>query len=235
MTMDAVKDAADKAANAVDSGLNQASSTVKSTLAQATAAAQGWLAQGQTYWDTAKAHSNEAMGYVGTMEDEAFGYLKGGLEYCVQHPYVSYPAAAAITLAALPGVRRAAYRATLGRLRNPEAIVTSAEAKLSTIGAKAEEFSAESKKLQARAQLAYEEMSRGYSKLKAARQELQRLESAVGKSERLAGGVLSDLRAMRQNARATELRSEAALKLSLLRQQRSALQKEIKWIAAKDV
>jgi hypothetical protein len=28
---------------------------------------------------------------------------------------------------------------------------------------------------------------------------------------------------------------QAALKLSLLKQQRSALQKEIKWIAAKDV
>jgi hypothetical protein len=106
--MDSVKEAADKAATAVDSGLNQASSTVKSTLAQATAAAQGWLAQGQTYWDTAKvitalqclrrhncnsgwahycshsyhvhvkqAHANETMGYVGTLEDEAFGYLKG--------------------------------------------------------------------------------------------------------------------------------------------------------------
>ena len=24
-----------------------------------------------------QAHSNEAMGYVGTLEDEAFGYLKG--------------------------------------------------------------------------------------------------------------------------------------------------------------
>jgi hypothetical protein len=52
--MDSVKEAADKAATAVDSGLNQASSTVKSSLAQATAAAQGWLAQGQTNWDTAK-------------------------------------------------------------------------------------------------------------------------------------------------------------------------------------
>jgi hypothetical protein len=43
---------------------------------------------------------------------------------------------------------------------------------------------------------------------RAARQELQRLESAVGKSERMAGAVLSDLRSMRQNPRATELRSE---------------------------
>jgi hypothetical protein len=47
-----------------------------------------------------------------------------------------------------------------------QAVVSSAETKLSTIGSKAEEFSAESKKLQERAQLAYEEMTRGYSKLK---------------------------------------------------------------------
>eukprot|EP00882_Tetradesmus_deserticola_P017546 GHRQ01018797.1.p1 GENE.GHRQ01018797.1~~GHRQ01018797.1.p1 ORF type:complete len:107 (+),score=40.73 GHRQ01018797.1:791-1111(+) len=106
------------------------------------------------------------MGHVETLEDTAFGYLKGGLEYCVHHPYVSYPAAAAITLAALPGVRRAAYRATLGRLRNPEAVVSSAEAKLSALGSKAEEFSAESRKLQGRAQAAHEEMTRGYAKLK---------------------------------------------------------------------
>jgi hypothetical protein len=43
---------------------------------------------------------------------------------------------------------------------------------------------------------------------RAARQELQRLEGSVGKTERLAAGVLQDLRAMRQNTRATELRSE---------------------------
>lgn len=48
----------------------------------------------------------------------------------------------------------------------PQAVVAGAEAKLSTIGAKAEEFSAESKKLQERAQLAYEEWTRGHQKLK---------------------------------------------------------------------
>jgi hypothetical protein len=119
----------------------------------------------------------------------------------------------------------------------------------------AQEFAAESKKLQERAALAAEEMSRGYGKLKcvrwferwffgragwllgwrvcgsalltptlchcpaprhiappnfcrAARQELQRLEGSVAKSERLASNVLQDLRSMRQNTRATELRSE---------------------------
>jgi glucose-6-phosphate-specific signal transduction histidine kinase len=43
--------------------------------------------------------------------------------------------------------------------------------------------------------------------VRAARQELQRLEASVGKSERLAQNVLADLRSIRQ-ARATELRSE---------------------------
>lgn len=51
---------------------------------------------------------------------------------------------------------------------------------------------------------------------RAARQELQRLESAVGKSERLAGAVLADLRSMRQNPRATELRSEVGQGMSRL-------------------
>lgn len=55
--MNSVKEAADKAASAVDSGLEQASSTVKTTVAKATATAQGWLAQGQVYLDTAKVNS----------------------------------------------------------------------------------------------------------------------------------------------------------------------------------
>jgi len=44
--------------------------------------------------------------------------------------------------------------------------VSSSEAKLSTLSTKTEEFAAESKKLQERAQLAAEEMTRGYNKLK---------------------------------------------------------------------
>jgi hypothetical protein len=43
-----------------------------------------------------------------------------GIEYCIVHPHISYPAAAVFTLTAVPGLRRLAYRMTLGRLRNPE-------------------------------------------------------------------------------------------------------------------
>lgn len=48
----------------------------------------------------------------------------------------------------------------------PQAVVSSSEAKLSTLTTKTNEFAAESKKLQERAQLAEEEMTRGYNKLK---------------------------------------------------------------------
>ena len=44
--------------------------------------------------------------------------------------------------------------------------MSSSEAKLTTLSTKTEEFAAESKKLQERAQLAEEEMTRGYTKLK---------------------------------------------------------------------
>jgi hypothetical protein len=134
-------------------------------------------------------------------------------------PQYAYPAAAAVVLAAVPGVRRLAYRLTLGRLRNPEvrvcvcpvplwrsawsgcvpawecvaprtirgcpharaaaaaaaaaakrahpqAVVAASEGKLASLATKSEEFAAESKKLQERAALAAEEMTRGYNKLK---------------------------------------------------------------------
>eukprot|EP00878_Enallax_costatus_P008810 GHUV01009210.1.p1 GENE.GHUV01009210.1~~GHUV01009210.1.p1 ORF type:complete len:234 (+),score=52.20 GHUV01009210.1:186-887(+) len=203
-----VKDATDKAQTALDKGIEQAATSAKTGLASAASVARDFLAQVEAYWDTAKAHAAATLGQAEELQDQAFTQLKEGVEYCILHPYISYPAAAGLTLVALPGVRRFTYRVTLGRLRNPEAVVSSAEAKLSSIAARTEEYSAESKKLQERAQLAYDEWTRGYQKLKATRQELQRLESSVGKSERVAHNVITDLRAMRQNTRATELRSE---------------------------
>lgn len=47
-----------------------------------------------------------------------------------------------------------------------QAVVASSEGKLATLATRSEEFAAESKKLQERAALAAEEMTRGYNKLK---------------------------------------------------------------------
>lgn len=70
---------------------------------------------------------------------------------------------------------------------------------------------------------------------RAARQELQRLESSVARSLRATSNIVGDLRPLRSHPRATELRAEAAQALSGLKQQRSVLQKEIKRIVAYDV
>jgi hypothetical protein len=43
-----------------------------------------------------------------------------GVEYVLLHPEISYPLAAAATLAVFPGVRRRLFRMTLGRFRSPE-------------------------------------------------------------------------------------------------------------------
>lgn len=74
-----------------------------------------------------------------------------------------HPAAAAAILAGAKAMCKVCSPSCILPL---QAVVAAAEAKLSTIGAKAEEFSAESKKLQERAQLAHEEWTRGYQKLK---------------------------------------------------------------------
>jgi hypothetical protein len=59
---------------------------------------------------------------------------------------------------------------------NLQAVVASSEARLNSLATKSEEFAAESRKLQERAQLAEEEMTRGYNKLKYGhRPELQKL------------------------------------------------------------
>ncbi|KAF8071367.1 Eukaryotic translation initiation factor 2 subunit beta [Scenedesmus sp. PABB004] len=233
--MESAKELAEKAEAKLDELGSAAAGGVKKTVGAATAQASAALEWACGVWGVAKAHGEATLAQGEALQDEAFAKLKEGISYAVHHPYISYPAAATLLIAAVPGARRMVYRLTLGRLRNPDAVLAGAEAKLSTIGAKADEFAAESKKLQERAAHAYEEMTRGYQKLKAARQELQRLESSVAKSQRLTNAVLDDLRSMRASARVTELRSEAAVKLSALKQQRAVLAKEVKWIASKDV
>ncbi len=73
---------------------------------------------------------------------------------------MAYPVGTALLLGGLPGVRRAAYRATIGRLRNPDAVVGGAEAKLAGLSSKSQEFTAESKKLQVCIRLSGEERER---------------------------------------------------------------------------
>jgi len=78
---------------------------------------------------------------------------------------------------------------------------------------------------------------RGLAKLKAARAELQRLSSRVGKSERAAEAILAELRGLPAGGApgTAQARSDAASRLSTLRSQRSGLEKAAYRIMARDI
>lgn len=229
-------DAAGVAASAVDRSMDTASAGIRSSIAWLVAQGQQGLEAGNSALESTKAQASEVVGVLTEQQDKAFGRLKEGVEYVLVHPEISYPLAAAATVAAVPPLRRLLYRVTIGRLRSPEAVVASAEQRLGTLGARIEDYGREAQKLQARALSAHEEMTRGFSKLKAARSELQRLESAVGKTERAAASVLGDLRTVGRGVpKATELRAEAAQKLATAKQQHALLRKEVRWISKLDV
>ncbi|PNW77622.1 hypothetical protein CHLRE_10g444800v5 [Chlamydomonas reinhardtii] len=168
-------------------------------------------------------------------ENAAIAYIKLGLDVVHSNPYVSYPVLVTGGLLLLPTTRRLLYRATLGRLRSPENIIKGSEGKVEGLKGKMDDYTQEAKKLHDRMVAAEEEYVRGRSKLKATRQELQRLASVVSKSERAAAGVLEDLRAIKKVDKATSLRAEAASQLSALKAQRTALQQYIYRIASKDI
>ncbi|GBF92407.1 hypothetical protein Rsub_05609 [Raphidocelis subcapitata] len=234
--MDDIKKAAAEAGAAVDTAMDKASGAVRSSLAWLAGAAKTGMESGQEVLESGKAKAAAAAELVNEQQDKAFGVLKEGVDYVVARPEIGYPLAAAATIAAFPGARRLLFRLTVGRFRSPEAVVEGAEQRLGTLGARIDDYGKEAQKLQARALSAHEEMTRGYSKLKAARSELQRLQSAVGKTERAAAAVLEDLRTVsKATPKATELRAEAAQKLAAVKQQHALLRKEVKWIAKLDV
>eukprot|EP00877_Chromochloris_zofingiensis_P008697 jgi/Chrzof1/4080/Cz13g19140.t1 len=233
--MDNVKDAANKAADAADSGLHQAAQATKQAVAYVSSKVQEASESSRGTFEQLQASVSDKLDYLNEQQDKAFTAAKDGIEYIITNPMIGYPVLAIVAVLAVPGVSRVLYRQTLGRLRDPQAVVSSAEQRLNTLGAKVEDYGREAQKLQARAAAADEEMTRGYNKLKAARAELQRLESAVAKDESMVNKLLSDLRDMRRVQKATELRADAAQKAATLKQQRTTLQNEIYKIARKDV
>ncbi|GLC36699.1 hypothetical protein PLESTM_000490900 [Pleodorina starrii] len=189
----------------------------------------------EQYAEQGKGYVNYGLGETKKAEDAVVAEVKHGLQFVQSNPYVSYPLLATGTLLLLPGTRRLLYRATLGRLRSADAILQSSEGKVEGLRVKMSDYSNEAKKLQERMAAAEEEYLSGRAKLKATRQELQRLASVVAKSERAAAGVLEDLRAIRKVDKAVQLRAEAASQVSSLRSQRSTLLQNIYRIASRDI
>ena len=77
---------------------------------------------------------------------------------------------------------------TLGRLRNPQSVVQSCDARVKGIGSKMESYTTLAEQLQARMAKGEEEYRSGLAKLKSARVEMQRLSASMAKGERSAAG-----------------------------------------------
>jgi len=82
---------------------------------------------------------------------------------------------------------------------------------------------------------AEQEMQRGRVKLRSTRQELQRLAATVAKSERMATGLVADLRMVQPGVPdVLALRASAAAKAAALRTERKALERNVYRIARLD-
>lgn len=237
--MDSIKDAAGKAAEAVDEGLKVASeftrSSINTVLSTADQAYQTAHTGVQTALSSSQTYVDQALVYYKEGEEWCFSNLKTAVEWSISNPYVAYPSLGTFALLSLPVTRRLLYRFTIGRFRSQEAMVKSAESRVSALKSRNAEYGKETQKLESRMKLAEEEWQRGLAKLRATRQELQRLRSAVGKSESVASSLVTQLRSLNKVDNVLKLRAEASSELSSFRRQRQTLDKCIYRIASKDI
>ncbi|GFR44618.1 hypothetical protein Agub_g5905 [Astrephomene gubernaculifera] len=223
------------AANAADALLKQTASQLVAGGSVVVGTVQEAADVTLQYAEEGKVYVDHGLAELKAVEDVVVSHLKQGIYLIQSNPDVSYPLLATGSILALPVTRRLLYRATIGRFRNPDNVLSTSEGKVEALRVKMSDFETEAKKLQERMVAAEEEYVRGKAKLKATRQELQRLAAVVGKSERTAAGVLEDLRTLKKVDKAVQLRAEAASQVSALKTQRTALQQYIYRIASKDV
>eukprot|EP00262_Sarcandra_glabra_P016247 TRINITY_DN5240_c0_g1_i1.p1 TRINITY_DN5240_c0_g1~~TRINITY_DN5240_c0_g1_i1.p1 ORF type:complete len:240 (+),score=59.31 TRINITY_DN5240_c0_g1_i1:16-735(+) len=159
-------------------------------------------------------------------EDAFFKKIKGELMSAREHPTAACGVAVAAGLLLMPGPRRFLFRQTLGRLQSVEAQYVKAEKNIHELSLSVDLMKKESKKLLERAALAEEEVIRGHTKLKNTGNEIRRLVKSVYKIESQAADLMDGLREL-PGRDALKLRAEVASMASLVKQQRSALDKRI--------
>ncbi|GIL78332.1 hypothetical protein Vretimale_7681 [Volvox reticuliferus] len=238
-TIEAAKNVAEKTVvdiqKQADAVLKEAASQLVAGGAVIADSVRQGVAVTEQYADQGKGYINYGLCQLKKAEDAMIAEIKCGVNFVQSNPYVSYPLLATGSLLLLPGTRRLLYRATLGRLRSADNILKGSEGKVEGLRVKMADYATEAKKLSERMVAAEEEYLRGRAKLKATRQELQRLVTVVSKSERAAASVLEDLRAIKRVEKAVQLRAEAASQASDLRSQRKTLQQTIYRIASRDI
>lgn len=209
--------------------IGQGAASVNSLAQEGYALASDVIGQGQGYVD-------HGVDQYKQLENQAFASAIEGIHWATANPYVSYPAAGASAILLIPFTRRLLWRQTLGRFRNPESVVRSCEGRVKGIGSRMEEYTNDVQKLQERMAAAETEYRSGMSKLKATRQEMQRLASSLASGERTATKTLSELRTISPKLEnVLQLRGEAAAHAAALRSNKVKLNKWVNKIAAMDI
>uniref|UniRef100_A0A7N0TJV3 RGS1-HXK1-interacting protein 1 n=1 Tax=Kalanchoe fedtschenkoi TaxID=63787 RepID=A0A7N0TJV3_KALFE len=159
-------------------------------------------------------------------EDAFFTKVKDEINSVKEHPGMVGGVALTAALLLMRGPRRFLFRNTLGRFRSEEALFVKVEKNVQDLNMSVDLMKKESQKLLQRASLAEKEMLSGRSQLKSSGHQIQSLAKSVYKAEKQAVDLMDGLREV-PGREALKLRAEVASMASLLKQQRTSLDKMI--------
>ncbi|XP_027347084.1 RGS1-HXK1-interacting protein 1 isoform X2 [Abrus precatorius] len=168
----------------------------------------------------------EAVSQYRTYEDAFFNKVKDGLMIAREHQALGVGLAISAALLAMRAPRRFLFRHTLGRFQSEEARYASAEKNVKDLNLSVDILKKESVKLLQRTALAEKEMKYGHTELVSAGIQYQQLAKSAYKVENQAADLLDKLRYI-PSREALTLRAEVASVASILKRQRSALDKRI--------
>ncbi|KAK7362459.1 hypothetical protein VNO77_04573 [Canavalia gladiata] len=168
----------------------------------------------------------EAVSQYRTFEDAFFNKVKDGLMVAREHPALGVGFGISAVLLAMRAPRRFLFRHTLGRFRSEEARYASAEKNVKDLNLSVDLLKKESVKLLQRTAFAEKEMKYGHTELVSAGTQFQQLAKSAYKVEARADDLLDKLRYI-PSREALALRAEVASMASILKRQRSALNKRI--------
>ncbi|KAG6540907.1 hypothetical protein Mapa_017701 [Marchantia paleacea] len=184
----------------------------------------------ETY-GVAQEYLQKAQSEYKVYEDLFFGKLKEGVLAARDNPNIVYGVGIGGALLLMRRPRRFLFRNTIGRFQSEEQMVISADKQVKEMRQSVDLLKNESKKLEERAKLAEEELTRGRTKLKNTGSQLRSLVTTVYKTESSARRLMDDLREL-PGREALKLRAEVASMASEAKQQRSSLNKKVAKIAS---
>ncbi|XP_061360361.1 RGS1-HXK1-interacting protein 1 [Gastrolobium bilobum] len=168
----------------------------------------------------------EAVSQYRTYEDAFFNKVKDGLMVATEHPALGVGFAISAALLVMRAPRRFLFRNTLGRFQSEEARYASAEKNVKDLSLSVDLLKKESIKLLQRTALAEKEMKYGRNELMSAGTQFQKLAKSSYKVEARAADLIDRLRDI-PSRESLALRAEVASMASILKRQRSAVDKRI--------